>query len=102
MAPIATTMALASALFVPLFIIALVMLKSARRAFVLAGTFSIGAVAAGLLSLAVAMSLSLRRHSDDVNGILVMLFAAAGAVAGGVLAVLLLGKLAKYPPWRRY
>jgi hypothetical protein len=31
-----------------------------------------------------------------------MLFLASGAVAGGALAVFLLGRASKYPPWRPY
>jgi hypothetical protein len=95
-------MSLAGALFVPTFIVAIAMLKSVGRAFVLAGTFSLGAVTLGLVSFAGATAVLARRHSADVNSILVMLFAVAGAAAGGVLAVLLLGKLARHPPWRRY
>ena len=101
-ASIGVVMSIAAALFVPLFIVAIVMLKSVARAFVLSGTFSIGAVTAGVLAYPAAITILSRRHSDDVNGVLVMLFAAAAAVAGGVLAVWVLGKLSSHPPWRRY
>jgi ABC-type spermidine/putrescine transport system permease subunit II len=98
---IALTMTLAGCLFVPMFLIALAMLRSGTRAFILAGTFSLGATAAGLVSYAVAFTLLSRRHSDDINSVLVALFAVAGAVAGGVLAVFLLSMVTRDPPWRR-
>jgi len=93
---------LAGCLFVPTFVFALAMLRSARRAFVLSAAFSMGALAGGLGAFALALWVVARRHSSSVTDMLVMLFAAAGAVAGGVVAVYLLGRLSKYPPWRRY
>ncbi|HEU5134398.1 MAG TPA: hypothetical protein VFU13_04565 [Steroidobacteraceae bacterium] len=77
------------------------MLRSPWRAFVLSATFSMGAFLGGLGAFALAMSIVARRHSSSVTDLLVTLFAAAGAVAGGVIAVYLLGRLSKYPPWRR-
>jgi hypothetical protein len=94
-------MMLAGYLFVPLFLIALAMLRSGTRALILAGTFSLGATVTGLMSFATAMTLLSRRHSDEINVVLLYTFAAAGAVAGGVLAVFLLSRLTRYPPWRR-
>jgi hypothetical protein len=92
----------AGCLFVPTFVIALAMLRSARRAFVLAASFSMGALAGGIAAWLLAGWVVARRHGVTVTDTLLMIFAAAGAAAGGVIAVYLLGKLSKYPPWRRY
>jgi hypothetical protein len=94
-------MMLGGAFFVPLFVIALAMLRSARRAFVLAATFTIGATAGYCLSFLVAPEL-MELHMQEIRThVLLYAFASAGAVAGGVLAVFLLSKLSARPPWQR-
>ena len=98
---IGLVMTFAACLFVPMFLIALAMVRSGKRAFILAGAFSLGATATGLVSFATATALVARRHSDEINAMLVMAFAVAGAVAGGVLAVFLLSRLTRDMPWRR-
>lgn len=97
-----TVLLLGACLFVPAFVIALAMLRSAQRAFLLSASFSLGAVAGGLAAFALAAWLVERRHSGDVTDTLMMVFGVAGAVAGGAIAVYLLGRLSKYPPWRRF
>jgi hypothetical protein len=86
--------------FVPVFVIALVMLGSALRAFVLSASFTIGGVA-GLFVGLLCFALIGRQHSPDMVSLFQTLVLAAGAMGGGVLAVFLLGKLSKYPPWKR-
>src|SRR5689334_7947963 len=93
---------MAGSLFAPTFVVALAMVRSVRRAFVLSATFSMGALAGGLGAWVVAGLAIARRHSSSVTDMLVMLFAAAGAAAGGVIAVYLLGRASRYPPWRRF
>ncbi len=93
-------MLLGSIVFVPLFVIAVVMLGSALRAFVLAATFTIGAMAGFFAGLMLAGTL-IERQTSDQWAVYHFAFAGAASVAGGVLAVFLLGKIAKYPPWRR-
>jgi hypothetical protein len=103
--PLFSTFALlvmAGSLFVPAFAVALAMVRSVRRAFVLSATFSTGALAGGLGALALGIAMIARRHSSEVTEMLVMTFAAAGAAAGGTIAVYLLGRLSRHPPWRRY
>jgi hypothetical protein len=92
---------MAGSLFVPAFAVALAMVRSVRRAFVLSATFSVGALAGGLGALALGSAVIARRHSSEVTEMLVLLFAAAGAAAGGTLAVYLLGRVSKNPPWHR-
>jgi hypothetical protein len=86
--------------FIPAFVIALVMLSSARRAFVLAATFTMGGLA-GLFIGLLTFSLIGRHHSPDMISLFRTLVLAAGAMGGGVLAVFLIGKVSKYPPWKR-
>ena len=89
-------------IFVPAFIVAVVMLGNAVRALVLAATFTAGA-AAGFLPGLLLGALLLDYHPQETSSaIYLYVFASAGAVGGGVLAVWLLGKFSKYPPWRRY
>ncbi len=87
--------------FLPVFIIALLMLRSVKRAFVLSATFTAGAftgfVAFGFLGEWLIESQVMGLKSAE----LLIAFATAGAVGAGVLAVYVLGKLADYPPWRR-
>jgi hypothetical protein len=99
--PAAALLLIGACLFVPTFVVALVMLRSTVRAFVLSATFTMGALAGALLALA-GVSLIARGHSPDVIGVLQAVFVAAGSVGGAVLAVFLLGRLSKFPPWRRY
>lgn len=88
--------------FIPLFVIALVMLRSSMRAFVLAATFTMGAMLGFFLGVLLASWL-LHLHSQETGSLLLLLaFASASAVAGGALAVWLLGRFSKYPPWRPY
>jgi hypothetical protein len=86
--------------FWPTLIIAMAVLKAPMRAFVLAGTFTIGAVLGSFFSLMAAEPL-LGRHVGDTGTLYTFLFCSLGAIAGGVLAVYLLGKLAGESLWRR-
>ena len=92
---------IASLVFLPAFIIALVMLRSARRGLVLAATFTAGAFM-GFLGCAVLGSWLMGVHPQELRSFtLFLVFATAGAIGGGVLAVGVLGHFSKYPPWRR-
>ena len=88
--------------FVPVFIAAMVILHSAARAFVLAATFTAGAFAGfvgfGLLGNWLMFSAETGPGSTTSQ----IVFATAGAIGGGLLAVYMLGQFSKYPPWRRY
>jgi len=93
---------LGSSLFLPTFVIAILMLHSVARAFVLSAAFTMGALA-GAIGAWLLGSLAIGRlHEAQITEALAVVFVAAGAVAGGVLAVYGLGKLSKYPPWKRY
>jgi hypothetical protein len=87
--------------FIPLFVIALVMLRSATRAFAISATFTMGAMIGFFLGV-IAGSWLLEIHPEQ-SGTLVLLFTFAGAsaVAGGVIALWLLAKISGNPPWRR-
>ena len=87
--------------FLPVFIIALFMLRSVKRAFVLSATFTAGAFA-GFVGFGFLGAKLIELHvMEPGSAALVIAFATAGAVGAGVLAVYFLGRFAKYPPWRR-
>ena len=88
--------------FIPVFIAAWVVLRSGWRALVLAAMFTAGALAGFVGGGLVGYSLMTTDSAGPPPGISVLLFSIAGAVAGGVLAVWLLGRFSKYPPWKRY
>jgi hypothetical protein len=88
--------------FVPTFVIAIVMLHSAVRAFVLSATFTMGALTGALVATFGAGLIFNRAQPEWMSATILMIYMAAVAIAGGILAVYLLGKLSKYPPWRRY
>jgi hypothetical protein len=88
-------------IFVPALIIALAMLRSGRRAFVLAATFSIAAVMGYFVCVHLG-ALFIEHHASDVRSTFeIFMFGAAGGAGCGVLAVWLLGKLTGHPPRRR-
>ena len=91
----------AALVFVPMFIIAIGILREPMRAFVLSSWFSIGATFGGFMALALARLVLTHRHSEDINSMLTALFVVAGAAAFGVLAVFVLNKNSRNPPWRR-
>jgi hypothetical protein len=87
--------------FIPLFVIALVMMRSATRAFVLAATFTAGAMMGFFLGVLLGSWL-MEVHPQESGSLLLLLaFASASAVAGGAIATWMLGKLSGNPPWRR-
>jgi len=86
---------LTGVVFVPTFVIAIVMLHSVVRAFVLSATFTMGAFAGVLLAMFGAGLVVNRAQPEWLSGTLVVAYIAAAAIAGGVLAVFVLGKLAK-------
>jgi hypothetical protein len=90
----------AAVVFWPVLIIAIATLRSPSRAFVLAGTFTLGSMAGSALSLLAAGAL-IGPLSGDTRAYYTFAFAALGAVAGGLLGVLILGKLAGRSLWRR-
>jgi hypothetical protein len=90
----------AAVIFWPTLIIGMAVLRSPSRAFVLAGSFTIGSMIGAVLSLYAAAPL-FRHRSGDPQTYLTFTFAALGAIAGGLIAVQLLGKLAGRSLWRR-
>ena len=98
----AMTLAVLSAcLFLPIFVVALAMRLPALRALALSGTFTLGAVVGAILATWLGGPLLGRAHDAVVNDLIGVIFLAAGAAAGGVLAVWLLAKLSNSAPWRR-
>ena len=83
---------------VPVFIAALFLLRSAGRAFVLAAVFTAGAFAGFTGCGFLGAWLMQTRTMDPESTALLIAFATAGAIGGGVLAVYILGKFAKHPP----
>ena len=98
----AMTLAVMSAcLFVPIFVIALAMRLPPLRALAISGTFTLGAVAGAIIATWLGGLVLGRAHDAEFNDLFGVIFLAAGAAAGGVLAVWLLAKLSKSVPWRR-
>jgi hypothetical protein len=73
--------------FVPIFGIALFMLKSARRAFGIASVFALGSVFGFLVCAYLGNTVMGHAVGSEVRDALGAAFATGGAVAGGVLAV---------------
>jgi hypothetical protein len=91
----------AGSVFVPVFVIALIMLKQVSRAFVIAAVFAGGATAGFLLAGLAGHWAVGRAIAVETREAMLMAFATAGAVAGGVLAVWALERNNKEAPWRR-
>ena len=87
--------------FIPLFVIAFVMLRSASRAFILAVTFTGGAMVGFFLGVLLGSWLMDVHPQESGSLLLLLTFASASAVAGGAIAIWMLGKLSGNPPWRR-
>lgn len=87
------TVLLGTVVFVPLFVIALIRLPSARLAFIISASFSLGAMIGFFLSYLAASWLIPRYLDEAWNGIPVFVFVAAGAIGGAALA---LGLARKY------
>ena len=89
------TVLLGTVVFVPLLVIALIRLPSARLAFIVSASFSIGAMVGFFLSWLLALQV-IPRHLDEAwNGIPVFVFVAAGAIGGAALALGLARKAAR-------
>ncbi len=92
--------------FIPAFIIALVMLRAPLRAFWVSLVFTLG----GALAFATAVVLGLKRGSGTLGSLpetllgdsLGLLFCCAATVGGGVLALFIFNKLVKSPPGQRF
>ena len=82
-------------------LIAFFMVRSTTRAFILASAFTMGAMGGFFLGV-LGGSWLLNVHPDQTGSlVLLFTFAGASAVAGGVIALWLLGKISGNPPWRR-
>jgi hypothetical protein len=92
---------LAATVFVPTFIVAAVMLREAGRALLLSLVFTAGAASGFFGALALGAVLLRGRLDETFQQALLVALACAGAIAGGVLTVYLLGRFGKFPPWRR-
>jgi hypothetical protein len=77
----------AACVFVPVFGIALVMLRSAKRAFSNASMFALGSVAGFWIAATVAGLAVGHAAGSEFGDAFGIAFATGGAVAGGVLAV---------------
>jgi hypothetical protein len=86
--------------FWPTLIIAIVQLRAPLRAFALAASFTLGAMLGSWVSLLAAQPL-FAAQSGDARTYYMFGFAALGAIAGGLIAVFLLSKIAGPSLWRR-
>ena len=96
-----TLLMLAGFVFVPIIVVALAMGLPPLRAFALSGVFTLGAVVGAVATGPLASLVLGHNHSREIRDVFAMCFLAGGAAAGGVIAVWLLGKLSKTPPWSR-
>jgi len=87
--------------FVPTFIAGVFILRSLARAFVLSAGFTLGAFAGFAGSGFLGAWLMRSRSMDPDSTTVLICFATAGAIGGAILALYLLGRFAKNPPWRR-
>jgi len=99
--PVVRAYILAVCVFVPVMIASYVMLRSARRALRLSLVFTAGAAAGFMGTLWLGWALMRYRPGDPTQDMLHIVLVSAGALAGGVLAVFILGKISKSSPWRR-
>ena len=96
-----TVTLVAACIFVPIFVIALVMLRSLLAAFTLAAVFALGS-ACGFILTAMVATLAIGHAVDSpTRDALFVALATSGAVAGGVLAVWIVDRNNKNRPWRR-
>src|SRR5262245_3206802 len=73
--------------FVPLFLVALVVMRAARRAFSVAAVFAAGATLGYVLTLMASQWAVGRGVGKETRDVMKIAFAAAGAVAGGAIAL---------------
>jgi hypothetical protein len=99
-ASLLTLALVAAGVFVPVFVIALIMLKQLTRAFVIAVVFAVGATVGFLLAALAGQWAVGRAIAAEYRDAMLVAFATAGAVAGGVLAVWALQRNSKEAPWR--
>jgi len=83
---------LALGVFVPLFAVGLIMLKSLSRAFVLAVVFAVGATIGFVLAALCADAAVGHAVGNEGRQAMLVAFNAAGAAAGGAIAVWILLK----------
>jgi|SRR6187455_1056161 uncharacterized membrane protein YdfJ with MMPL/SSD domain len=96
-----TVTLVAISIFVPIFVIALVLLRSLLAAFSLAAVFALGS-ACGFMLTAMVAQLAIGHSVDSATReALFCALATSGAVAGGVLAVWAVDRKNKNRPWRR-
>jgi len=89
------TVFMGTVVFVPLLVIALIRLPSARLAFIVSASFSMGAMVGFFLSCLLARW-AIPRHIDEAwYGIPFFVFAAAGAIGGAALALGLARRVAR-------
>jgi ABC-type cobalamin transport system permease subunit len=91
----------AACVFVPMFIIALIMVKSALRAVSVAALFAMGSVLGFVAAAALARWAVGHGVGNDIHEIMTVAFAVGGAVAGGVIAVWILERNNPHRPSRR-
>jgi hypothetical protein len=95
---LATLGYVALGVFVPLFVIGLIMLKSLPRAFVLAIVFAVGATVGFVLAALGANVAVGHAVGDQARQAMLVAFTSAGAAAGGAIAVWILLKNRSTPP----
>jgi hypothetical protein len=92
---------IAACVFVPIFAIALAMLKSAKSAAGIAAVFALGSVGGFFIAAGVADLVVGHAVGHDVRDAFGAAFATGGAVAGGVLAVWALDRMSGGGLWRK-
>jgi hypothetical protein len=96
-----TVILVAACIFVPIFVIALVMLRSVLAALSLAAVFALGSACGFMLTAMVAQLAVGHAVGSPTRDALFIALATSGAVAGGVLAVWAIDRNNKNRPWRR-
>jgi ABC-type cobalamin transport system permease subunit len=92
---------IAACVFVPMFVIALIMVKSALRALTVAALFAMGSVLGFVLAAMLADWAVGHGVGNDIREVMSVAFAVGGAVAGGVIAVWILERNNPHRPSRR-
>jgi hypothetical protein len=90
----------AACVFLPIFGIALFMLKSAKRAAGIAAAFALGSIAGFLIAAGFVDFAVGRAVGSDLRNVFGVAFATCGGVAGGVLAVWALIRVSGGNTWR--
>ena len=96
-----TVLVVAACVFLPIFAIAWIMLRSLGAAVAVGAVFALGATVGFMLAAAAGPWAVGHEMDSGLREALVIAFATAGACAGGVLATWATFRNRGMPPWRR-